>query len=348
MSRSLKGADLNEDHQTEEKAVDADQLPAGWKPGVLEWMESFLPFRLPRIRFPQAAKNLDKAVSRIIDAGASNAVTRIAVSTDTVSSLGKARQSFIERGTKQIRARQHLELDDRSLSYVLGEARIGQQNREKVLEAAAEDIVSDPPNADSDTIISDDWLNHFAKLASEKGDEDIQVLWGKILAGEIRQPGSTKIRTLQHLSSFDKTDAIFAHSFLRNAIDGSWVFTDFYAESGRYNEILTAQEMGLINSDTIMTLNLYPGTTFKIRCDQRVILLELDVNRKVQFSNNNLTTLGRDLLKLVKNEPADEEMLSTFCQKIYADGTSIRIGDIGPPIDSLHSAIVNIRPLYPK
>jgi hypothetical protein len=36
------------------------------KPTLLEYIEGFLPFTLPRIPLPQTAKNLDKAAARLI------------------------------------------------------------------------------------------------------------------------------------------------------------------------------------------------------------------------------------------------------------------------------------------
>ncbi len=214
------GAALDTENSSGDEAPPPAQLPHVQKPSLIEWLDGLLPFRLPRINLPQTAKNFDKAASRLVDAGASNAIARIDASTQAVTSFSKACQSFIERGAKQIRSRQHPDMDDRSLAYVLGEARLQQQNREKILEFASDSISLDPSSTDSVEPISDDWLNIFARFASEKSDIDVQILWAKILVGEIRHPGSTKLRTLQHLATFDKHDATFAHYMLQSTVDG--------------------------------------------------------------------------------------------------------------------------------
>jgi len=55
--------------------------------------------------------------------------------------------------------------------------------------------------------ISDDWLNAFEKEASQKSSDDMKLLFGKILAGEIRKPSTFSIRTLKLLSQLDNKAA---------------------------------------------------------------------------------------------------------------------------------------------
>ena len=58
----------------------------------------------------------------------------------------------------------------------------------------------------SDTI-NDDWLNTFETEARQKSTEEMHILFGKILAGEIRQPGSYSTRTVKILGSLDQNIA---------------------------------------------------------------------------------------------------------------------------------------------
>jgi hypothetical protein len=39
-------------------------MPA--KPSFLEWVEGYLPFTLPRVPYPQTAKNLDAAAAKLV------------------------------------------------------------------------------------------------------------------------------------------------------------------------------------------------------------------------------------------------------------------------------------------
>ena len=52
--------------------------------------------------------------------------------------------------------------------------------------------------------ISDDWLNQFRDVACKKSSEEAQDLFSKVLAGEIRKPGSFSLRALTTLSDMNQ------------------------------------------------------------------------------------------------------------------------------------------------
>ena len=55
--------------------------------------------------------------------------------------------------------------------------------------------------------INDDWLNVFETEARLKSTEEMQAFFGKMLAGEIRKPGSYSTRTVRILGSLDQSVA---------------------------------------------------------------------------------------------------------------------------------------------
>ena len=57
-------------------------------------------------------------------------------------------------------------------------------------------------------VINDDWLNGFEEEARQKSTEDMQLLFGRILAGEIRKPGTYSIRAVKILGQLDQNVAI--------------------------------------------------------------------------------------------------------------------------------------------
>jgi|688.fasta_scaffold115293_4 hypothetical protein len=59
----------------------------------------------------------------------------------------------------------------------------------------------EPSSSQSD--ISDDWLNSFREQAMLKSSEEMRILFGKILAGEIVKPGSFSIRSIQIMGQLD-------------------------------------------------------------------------------------------------------------------------------------------------
>ena len=63
-------------------------------------------------------------------------------------------------------------------------------------------------NSGQEKVIDDVWINIFETEARPQSTEEGQLLFGRILAGEIRNPGSYSIRTLKTLGELDQNAAI--------------------------------------------------------------------------------------------------------------------------------------------
>ena len=87
---------------------------------------------------------------------------------------------------------------------------ISQKAASEIRDASESNQESGPE--ESGDAISDDWLNAFETEARQKSTEEMQTLFGKILAGEIRKPGSYSTRSVKILGSFDQN---IANNFLR-------------------------------------------------------------------------------------------------------------------------------------
>lgn len=71
------------------------------------------------------------------------------------------------------------------------------EEKETEQQQSEQDLISEPAK------ISDDWLNSFEREASQMSSEEMQLLFGRILANEIQKPSSFSIRTIKILSSLD-------------------------------------------------------------------------------------------------------------------------------------------------
>lgn len=113
--------------------------------------------------------------------------------------------------------------------------------------------------------ISEDWLNEFENLARLKSSEDMKLVFGKILSGEIIKPGSFSIKTIKLISQLDNQAAKLFQVFCsqsismragQNILDGRVVsFTGNAASNSltsyglSFGELNVLQEYGLIISD---------------------------------------------------------------------------------------------------
>lgn len=86
-------------------------------------------------------------------------------------------------------------------------------NVDQVSEIAADDLKSEPLAAGEPEAppISEDWLNAFESEAAQLSSEQMQSLFGKILAGEIRRPTSYSIKTFKIMAQVDnRATALFS------------------------------------------------------------------------------------------------------------------------------------------
>lgn len=59
----------------------------------------------------------------------------------------------------------------------------------------------------SDEPVNPDWLNRFFSIVEDVSDKDMQQLWARILAGEVKRPKSYSLRTLELLKNISPQEA---------------------------------------------------------------------------------------------------------------------------------------------
>ena len=81
------------------------------------------------------------------------------------------------------------------------------QNPNEPNEGQSPDSTNQEVNSGKEKTIDDDWLNNFETEARQKSTEEMQLRFGRILAGEIRQPGSYSIKAVKLLGELDQNTA---------------------------------------------------------------------------------------------------------------------------------------------
>jgi len=125
----------------------------------------------------------------------------------------KVRDALADEAIAQIPG--NIEVGKRALDYFAADLFRKQQNREEVLRHAAEELAQSPLQQDAVTqqqtataeSLDDEWLNHLARHAENVSTERMRNLFGRILAGEIRRPGSYSMFTMDFLSKLGNNEA---------------------------------------------------------------------------------------------------------------------------------------------
>lgn len=124
----------------------------------------------------------------------------------------QARIKIIATGSEQIAAQMNVDPEFARVAVKkYGQKIVREQvNLDRVSEIAAAQIQSESAlpegNKDADKNIppiNGDWLNNFEKEASQKSTEEMQLLFGRILAGEIKNPSSFSIKTIKLIGQLD-------------------------------------------------------------------------------------------------------------------------------------------------
>ncbi len=102
---------------------------------------------------------------------------------------------------------QRPELAERALNYHAAHIIREQENREAVLQIAAGELTKNPPASELTTEIDDDWLTAMFKEASTRSSEEFCTLFGRILAGEVKQPETFSIGTVQSVGRLNQSAA---------------------------------------------------------------------------------------------------------------------------------------------
>ncbi|MFK2125286.1 DUF2806 domain-containing protein [Bacteroides fragilis] len=156
----------------------------------------------------------------------------------------------------------------------------------------------------SDEPVNIDWTNRFFSIVEDISDETLQDIWGRILAGEVKQPNSFSLRTLDLLRNITKEEAELFVKASRFYIEKNFIYTEEFALS--LHEALLLGEAGLINSEELVKeWNVEPNSKLEILIDRNtLIILHNDTDKKIlcQPSIKKLSKAGIEILSLVEKQ----------------------------------------------
>ena len=172
--------------------------------------------------------------------------------------------------------------------------------------------VSDLPKEE----ISQDWLNTWRDNARKVSDEEVQSLWGNVLAQEFLEPGRYSLRLLEFLRTMSKSDAQLIEK-IAPFISNNWLI---YERPGSEDSILNQfnitekelsflEEIGIIlgfsASGKVATARNFheEKDSFLARLDiseDRILLISSeDKDKVVKYSLYEVTKIGGEIFSLI-------------------------------------------------
>lgn len=169
----------------------------------------------------------------------------------------------------------------------------------------AEEALEHQQHANPSEGIDDDWMQRWRRGAEEVSREDLQRMWGRVLAGEFVQPGTFHPRTLDFMSKLTVRDAqrlerlgplvVFRNSIARIGLE---------SEGISLMDIVDFEGMGILTQAETKTLEaqftLANHPALGTQCgDAFMVVRRTPISPMTfQFPTYPLTPIGAEILSL--------------------------------------------------
>jgi uncharacterized repeat protein (TIGR03899 family) len=224
------------------------------------------------------------------------------------------------------------------------QSRIGYQeakkqlNIESVTAYAAEQLKNEQPVVDEP--IEEDWKTRFFNIAEEVSNDEMQALWGRILAGEIKKPKSYSLRTLELLRNLSKEEAECFIKFGQFSISSNTVSFILNFKNEKlleekyqltFGERLLLEELGLLTANDLQFLvqeteENKGQSVFKI--GNICVVAEKEPNIPQQHIQVLVfTKIGQELLQLIETKP-ELDYVQLLASKIRRKGVNVKYANI--------------------
>lgn len=173
----------------------------------------------------------------------------------------------------------------------------------------------------NDDSIDFDWIMRFFDAVGNVSNEELQKLWGKVLAGEVKQPGTCSLRTLDIIRNMSQKEAETYEKLCKYVVvSGDCYFIFHYGFSGanqhnhdshnyilktglNYSDsIIPMIECGLLSVDNDLATDFVTNEVLSIQ-NQKVICFIIANKSKKNFLSIEsyfLTTSGIELYKIIQ------------------------------------------------
>lgn len=199
---------------------------------------------------------------------------------------------------------------------------VKQSNLESVIDKAYKMLERE--NSVTDDPVDQDWILRFFNSVQDVSSEEMQTLWAKILAGEVKRPSTYSIRTLETLRNINKDEALLFQRICNYVInDGRATYLPNYPTLLRkavipYDDVMRLGECGLLlSTQGIVVINkLSPVVANPIAVNRSYIILAISESlHELNILAYPLTSAGREISKLFESD-IDDEFFIAFAREI--------------------------------
>lgn len=235
----------------------------------------------------------------------------------------------------EIRLEWHLRIQER----LEGKENKRQNNIDTTVAIAAEKILLSQKISDKE--VSEDWATRFFNIAQDISDEEVQLLWGRILAGEIQNPKTYSLRTLELLKNLSKEEALLLVKIGNLALFEKWRYFIFNPDNWKYlkdnywitfTDLLLLREIGILAPSDNAALNIEESENTTTNFFNYGNLKAIQIKRLPGAPKKSIPVIlfsssATELLKLINRE-VDINYINKFVDFLKSDLTDIQVLDI--------------------
>lgn len=183
--------------------------------------------------------------------------------------------------------------------------------------------------------MSADWLLRWRENAAGVSSEELQSLWGKVLAGEVKEPGRFTLRVLDFLKNLSQAEAAELDLLSRVATgDAIYRCDKALLTAGITPAVLgSMEELGILSGTGAMGLNRSISSQLAERYQciissarRAIVVAHQSPEKILQMPFYQLTKLGLQVLQLTNNEMS-EDYLRELADTVKVQGFDVFIGN---------------------
>jgi hypothetical protein len=205
-------------------------------------------------------------------------------------------------------------------------------NVAKALLHAERDLENDaqqpPENA-----VDNDWLFRWRDSAGAVSNDELQHLWGRVLSGEVKSPGTFSLRALEFLKNISQSEAKDIERLAPFVVDAFVHRNNKSLEAAgiSFKFLLDLQDTGILSGVEAVGLELTLSTVFPesfkrflLARNRLLLITHPDPTKTVKLQVYQVTSIGAQVLKL-GNYEANVDYLKQIGQKVCADGFDVTL-----------------------
>lgn len=198
----------------------------------------------------------------------------------------------------------------------------------------AEEVLMDDHDEPSEDPIDLDWLNQWAEYVGNISSEQLQLLWGKILAGEVKSPGKYSRRTLSFIKDLSQKEAELIAK-IAPFVTQNYIVKDVGSTKTNISidNLLSLEAMGILNASSsgIGSVRMVFSSDRPDKYEKALvygntllIIRASDAAKKLELPVYSITSLGTEIIS-IGNFTINEEHLLDIGKYIVNKGFTVQM-----------------------